>query len=78
MPDLSSLDLEEIGNALADHTGYEHRWLISPQTGEIAFWTPGTGIDGQAPVELDALDLIGIDPRCPRPCRLLHGATWTT
>jgi hypothetical protein len=35
--DLSSLDREEIGNALADHTDYEHRWLINPQTGEIAF-----------------------------------------
>ena len=44
---LSSLDLEEIGNALADQTDYEHRWLIHPQTGEIAFWTADTGIDGQ-------------------------------
>ena len=34
MLDLSSLDLEEIGNALADQTGYEHRWLINPQTGD--------------------------------------------
>jgi hypothetical protein len=37
--ELSSLDLEEIGNALADQTDYEHRWLINPQTGEVAFWT---------------------------------------
>jgi hypothetical protein len=35
--DLSSLDLEEIANALAGQTDYEHRWLINPQTGEIAF-----------------------------------------
>jgi len=48
--DLSSLDLEEIANALADQTGYEHHWLISPDTGEIAFWTADTGIDGQTPV----------------------------
>ena len=58
MVDLSSVDLEEISNALADQTDYEHRWLINPQTGEIAFWTADTGIDGQAPVDLDELDLV--------------------
>ena len=26
------------------------------------FWAAGTGIDGQAPVDLDELDLIWIDP----------------
>ncbi len=60
--DLSSLELEEIANALADQTDYEHRWLIKPQTGEIAFWTADTGIDGQTPVGLDELDLVCIDP----------------
>jgi hypothetical protein len=35
--DLSSIDLEEISNALADQTDYEHHWLINPDTGEIAF-----------------------------------------
>jgi hypothetical protein len=60
--DLSSLDLEEIANALADQTDYEHRWLIDPHTGEIAFWTADTGIDVQTPVDLDELDLIVIDP----------------
>src|SRR5215510_14844647 len=29
MLDLSSLDLEEIADALADQTDYEHRWLIT-------------------------------------------------
>ena len=62
MLDLSSFDLEEIANALSDQTDYEHRWLINPQTGEIAFWTADTGIDGQAPVDLDELDLVCIDP----------------
>ena len=47
MLDLNSLDLEEIANALADQTDYEHRWLINPQTGEVVFWTSDTGIDGQ-------------------------------
>lgn len=60
--DPSSLDLEEIGSALADQTDYEHRWLIDPQTGEIVFWTADTGIDGQTPVDLDELDFVCIDP----------------
>jgi hypothetical protein len=60
--ELNSLDLEEIANALADQTDYEHRWLISPQTGEIVFWTSDTGIDGQTPVDLEELDLVCIDP----------------
>jgi Uncharacterised protein family (UPF0158) len=60
--DLSKLDVDEIANALADQTDYEHRWLIDPLTGEIAFWTEDSGIDGQNPVDLDELDLIPIDP----------------
>jgi hypothetical protein len=60
--DLSSVDLDEIASALADQTDYEHRWLINPQTGEIAFWTADTGIDGQTPVDLDELDLVCIGP----------------
>ena len=62
MLDLSSIDLEEIANALADQTDYEHHWLINPDTGEIAFWTADTGIDGQTPVDLDELDLVVIGP----------------
>jgi hypothetical protein len=37
-------------------------WLINPETGEIAFWTADTGIDGQTPVDLDDLDLVCINP----------------
>src|SRR5260370_18417915 len=66
--ELNSLDLEEIALALADQAGYEHRWLINPQTGEIVFWTADTGIDGQTPVHLDELDLAGIDPLPSRIC----------
>ncbi len=62
MLDLDRLDLEEIATALADQDDYEHRWLIDPQTGEIAFWTADTGIDGQTPVDLDELDLVCIHP----------------
>ena len=43
MLDLSSVDLEKIANALADQTDYDHRWLIDPRTGQIAFWTSETG-----------------------------------
>jgi len=60
--DLNGLDLEEIANALADQTDYEHRYLINPETGEVVFWTSDTGVDGQTPVDLDELDLISIDP----------------
>nr|WP_254666365.1 hypothetical protein [Humibacillus sp. DSM 29435] len=62
MLDLDAIDVEEIATALADQTDYEHRWLIDPRTGEVAFWTSDTGIDGENPVELDELDLIPIDP----------------
>jgi uncharacterized protein UPF0158 len=60
--DLGGLDLEEIATALADPTGYEHRWLINPETGEIVFWTADGGIDGETPVDLDELDLVPIEP----------------
>jgi hypothetical protein len=60
--DLSSIDLEEIANALSDQHDYEHHWLINPDTGQIALWTADTGVDGQTPVDLDELDLVVIDP----------------
>jgi hypothetical protein len=65
MLDLDAIDVEEIAMALADQTDYDHRWLINPRTGEVAFWTSDTGIDGENPVEIDELDLILIDPLPP-------------
>lgn len=65
MLDLDAIDVEEIATALADQTDYEHRWLIDPRTGEVAFWTSDLGIDGENPVELDELDLVPIDPLPP-------------
>ena len=59
---LRDIDVEEIGTALADQTDYDHRWLLDPRTGQVAFWTSDTGIDGENPVEIDELDLIPIDP----------------
>jgi len=59
---LGKIDVEEIAMALADQTDYEHRWLIDPRTGQVAFWTSDTGIDGENPVDVDELDLILIDP----------------
>ena len=65
MLDLDAVDVEEIATALVDQSDYEHRWLIDPKTGEIAFWTSDTGIDGENPADLDDLDLILIDPLPP-------------
>ncbi len=62
MLDLHRIDVEDIATALADQTDYDHQWLIDPRTGEVAFWTSDTGIDGENPVEIDELDLIAIDP----------------
>src|SRR5215475_6518685 len=59
--DPNALDIEEIAMALADQTDYEHRWLIDPRTGQLAYWNTETGIDGD-PVDLEDLDLIPIDP----------------
>jgi len=63
MLDLNAIDVEEIATALADQSDYEHRWLIDPRTGELAFWTSDLGIDGENPVEFDELDLVLIDPQ---------------
>ncbi len=65
MFDLGEIDVEDIATALADQTDYEHRWLMDPRTGQVAYWTSDTGIDGQHPVELAELDLIPIDPLAP-------------
>ncbi len=62
MLDLGGIDVEVMATALADQTDYEHRWLVDPRTGQVAFWTSDTGIDGENPVELDDLDLIPVDP----------------
>src|SRR3954453_13727286 len=65
MLDVGRIAVEELADALADQTDYEHRWLIDPRTGEVRFWTSDTGIDGQDPVEIDDLDLVPIDPLPP-------------
>lgn len=57
--------MAEIADALSAQIDYEHRRLIDPRTGEVAFWTSDTGIDGQNPVEIDELDLVPIDPLPP-------------
>jgi len=62
MIDLSAVDLDELAMALADQDGFEHHWLIDPDNGQISLWTEDGGIDGEHPVELDEVDLIGIHP----------------
>lgn len=65
MLELSGVDIDEIATALADQTSYDHRWQLDPRTGQVAFWTSDTGIDGENPTEIDELDLIPIDPIPP-------------
>lgn len=65
MLELSLLDLDEIGRALSDQTDYDHRWLIDTKSGQVAFWTSDTGIDGENPVDLEDRDLTPIDPLPP-------------
>ncbi len=65
MLDLAGIDVEEIATALADQADYEHRWLLDPRTGRVAFWASDTGIDGDNPVEIEELDLVPIDPSRP-------------
>jgi hypothetical protein len=62
MIDLSAVDLDELAIALADQDGFEHHWLIDPDSGQISLWTEDGGIDGEHPVDLDEVDLIGIHP----------------
>lgn len=62
MLELGQLDLEEIATALSDQTDYDHRWLIDPKSGQVAFWTSDTGLDGENPVDLEDVDLTPIDP----------------
>src|SRR5580698_4121700 len=63
MLDLAKVDLDMIATALSDQESYEHQYLISPETGEITFWTEYGGIDGEHPVDLDDLDpLVSIEP----------------
>jgi hypothetical protein len=48
--------------AETDQTDYDHRWLIDPESGNVAFWTSDTGLDGENPVDLEDVDLTPIDP----------------
>ena len=65
MLDPSNLDIDAIATALSDQTDFDHHWLIDPHSGEIAFWTSDTGIDGSNPVGLDEVDLLPIEPIPP-------------
>ena len=62
MLELSQLDLDEIATAPSDQTDYDHRWLIDPKSGQVAFWTSDTGLDGENPVDLEDVDLTPSDP----------------
>lgn len=61
MLELGMLNLDEIATAPSDRTDYEHVWLLDPRSGELAFWTSDTGIDGANPIDLEDVDLVAID-----------------
>lgn len=69
--DLQRLDLDQLAECLADQSGdYGHSWLIDPGTGEFHLYTADGTLDGEDDVDLDELDLIGIDPV---PSRVWYG-----
>lgn len=70
MLELGRLDVDEIATALADQTDDDHRWLIDPASGQVAFWASDTGIDGQNPVDLDEQELTPTGASHPRSGRL--------
>jgi hypothetical protein len=74
MLELSRLDLDEIATALSDQADYDHRWLIDPRSGQVAFWTSDTGLDGEHPVDLEDVHLT----RSIRSRRTSGTKTWPT
>lgn len=38
MLDLTKVDLDDLGQALEDHS-YEHSWWLDPKTGEVVLWS---------------------------------------
>lgn len=67
MLDPTTLNLDDIADALADQTDYGHRWFINMITGEVVLWSSDTGIDGCLPTEFEDVEegepnLRGIDP----------------
>lgn len=61
MLELHAIDLAELVTALQDQSVDHHHWHINPETGEVILWTEDGG-DGQTSIDLDDVDLIGIDP----------------
>jgi hypothetical protein len=59
--DLDRIDLDMLTTALQDQQGYEHRWLLDPNDGELHVMTED-GLDGAGPTDLEELDLIPVDP----------------
>jgi hypothetical protein len=62
MLDLDELDVEEIAEALADQTDYEHRWLIDPHDGSGGVLAQRHGHRRPEPRRDRGLDLMPIDP----------------
>jgi predicted nucleotidyltransferase len=57
--DLESVDLDDLANALEDHS-YDHSWWLDPQTGEIVLWSDYSREQGEP--EPEVRGLIPIEP----------------
>ncbi len=59
MLDLRSIDLDDLAEALEDHS-YEHSWWLDPETGEVVLWSDYSEEQGEP--HPDARGLRAIDP----------------
>jgi len=59
--DLRTVDLEDLAEALEDHS-YDHSWWLDPQTGEVVLWSDYLEAQGEPDPESRALRPIGPVP----------------
>jgi len=59
--DLKIVDLEDLAQALEDHS-YEHRWWLDPKTGEIVLWSDSSEEQGEPDPETRGLLAIAPTP----------------
>jgi hypothetical protein len=86
--DLEAVDLDDLANALEDHS-YEHSWWLDPESGEVVLWSDYSREQGEPDPESRELIPIGPVPshegygdmedfiarvRDPRPRELLERA----
>jgi Uncharacterised protein family (UPF0158)/Nucleotidyltransferase domain len=57
--DLDNVDLDDLAQALEDHS-YEHSWWLDPQTGEVVLWSDY--LEEQGELDPESRGLRAIDP----------------